>query len=759
MRYWRRNGLMRTAQRIVQEVWLPLERPAPALYRRDCDQVMAQRAPALVLSCSEPRAQVARFVRHAQSLCIPVVACVEHADVQLLAWCDVVVTCNASLARETRAPAPDWLVLREGYAPAEMAAAIEAWLPEYRQRLRPKISLVAPLYNKARELPAVLASYFAQSYAGEVEFIFVDDCSPDDSAGVVQRAFAREGRACRVLRHARNLGNCAARNRGVAEATGELVVVVDADCVLNRTFLQRHAEAHSFGDCDVVIGPLNLESGAREPLAYAAALESRPKMVAARAQPQDALNPASFLNCVTRNFSIRRAFIDGPLFDPAFSYSADPQSGFGWEDVEMGYRLYRRGARIKHVPDAFSVHISHPPSVPEAEKPARSQRNFQRLLARHPDLQLEARRWVGVTGERIRKWGSVKGISKKKLRILTYRWHCAHQYELYKLPHEFHLVSGLGSPMTQRWDYACRPLPPNAGFRPLRAVRMADYDLALLHFDENVLSPEHCNGVIGPDWGAAFRWFMENVRLPKIAVCHGTPQFRGQYDFDYAGADLMQVIEPARTKLVDYLGDTHVVCNSHQAQQEWGFRRSSVIWHGFDPTEFPPSTRERGILTPTGPLVRSRPHYRGYFLQQQVLAGFPPEHAPAALEVPDPSPLYEGNAYAAWKFRNYVDALRRFSVYFNPTLRSPMPRARGEAMLCGAATVSAQNHDVDLFVENGVNGFYASEPGELREQLLFLCRHPAAAAKIGDAGRRTALDLFNHDRFLDDWTRLIGQVL
>jgi hypothetical protein len=425
----------------------------------------------------------------------------------------------------------------------------------------------------------------------------------------------------------------------------------------------------------------------------------------------------------------------------------------------MGYRLYRRGARIKHVGDAFSVHVSHPPSVPEAEKPARSLRNFQRLLAKHPDLQLEARRWVGPTGERIRRWGAAPPRARKKLRVLTYRWHVAHQYELYKLPHEFHLAGGLGSPMTQSWDFACRPLPPNAAYRPLRSLRIADYDLAILHFDENVLSPENCNGVIGPEWGAAFRWFMENVRLPKIAVCHGTPQFHGQYDMHYAGADLMQVIEPARRRLVDYLGDTHVVCNSYQAQQEWGFRRSSVIWHGFDPTELPPSTRERGILTPMGPLMLSRPHYRGYFLHQKVFEGFPPEHAPASLEVPDPSPLYEGNAYALWKYRNYVDELRRFAVYFNPTLRSPMPRGRGEAMMCGAATVSARNHDVDLFIENGVNGFYAAEAGELREQLLFLCRNPAAAARMGDAGRRTALDIFNHDRFLADWQRLISQTL
>jgi glycosyltransferase involved in cell wall biosynthesis len=72
--------------------------------------------------------------------------------------------------------------------------------------------------------------------------------------------------------------------------------------------------------------------------------------------------------------------------------------------------------------------------------------------------------------------------------------------------------------------------------------------------------------------------------------------------------------------------------------------------------------------------------------------------------------------------------------------------------------VSAQNHDVDLFVKNGVNGFYSNEPGELREQLLALARGRGLARKIGLEGRRTAADLFNHDRYLADWARLIASL-
>ncbi len=341
--------------------------------------------------------------------------------------------------------------------------------------------------------------------------------------------------------------------------------------------------------------------------------------------------------------------------------------------------------------------------------------------------------------------------------MLTYRWHVAHQYELYKLGHDFHLIVDLPTRATNRWDLRQRPLPENASFVTKASAKSADYDLAIVHFDENVLSPRNSNGVLGPYWGHAFRYLMEEVDVPKIAVCHGTPQFHGQYTPGYDKPDLLQVIEPARRKLVDYLKDTLVICNSHQAQAEWGFRRSKVIWHGFDPMEFPPATYEKGILSPLGPAVSARPHYRGYDLYKQVFADFPAQYAPSTLFVPDPSPLYAGNAFAVWKFRNYVDEIRRYSVYFNPTLRSPMPRSRGEAMLCGLVTVSANNHDVDRFIRNGVNGFCSNDPGELREQLLFLCRNPEAARRMGSEGRRTALKTFHVDRYLEDWRETISQ--
>ena len=127
--------------------------------------------------------------------------------------------------------------------------------------------------------------------------------------------------------------------------------------------------------------------------------------------------------------------------------------------------------------------------------------------------------------------------------------------------------------------------------------------------------------------------------------------------------------------------------------------------------------------------------------------------------MPEPNLLLRGNAYARAKFVHYVTALHGFDIYFNPTLRSPMPRSRGEAMLCGLATVSADSHDVDRFIDNGVNGFYAATAEELADQLRYLLTDPTRAWRIGLAGRETAMRLFHIRRYLADWRQLVRDTL
>ena len=90
------------------------------------------------------------------------------------------------------------------------------------------VSVVIPVYNEGgtldRTVPAVLA------LDGVDEWVWVDDGSTDDSGTRIARALQAEPRA-RLVQQPRNTGRGAARNRGVAEATGSTLVFLDADVV------------------------------------------------------------------------------------------------------------------------------------------------------------------------------------------------------------------------------------------------------------------------------------------------------------------------------------------------------------------------------------------------------------------------------------------------------------------------------------------------------------------------------------------------
>jgi glycosyltransferase involved in cell wall biosynthesis/tetratricopeptide (TPR) repeat protein len=660
----------------------------------------------------------------------------------------------------------------------------------------PSISVVAPLYNKQAEVSFFLESLRRQSYRGQYEVVLVNDCTPDASVTVVENFERYQMTACdtnpnmrlRIISLASNGGNCVSRNTGIRESDGDIIVIVDADCMFNRDFLALHAQAYAHGDCDVAIGPINIETSESPPLAVLNSFELDPSLADRRSDPQDPMVRDSFVNCITRNFSVRRSFLAGipgtQLFDEEFGYSADPRSGFGWEDVEMGYRLYMARARIKYLATTVSIHVSHYSN--NQGKSLRSLRNFRRLHDRHPDLLLTARSWSVRTYDAIVNWVRADGESPEEnddykaleprfpcyarppvvldrsapLRILTYRWHCSHQYELYRLGHSVTLVRGGGAEICDAWDWAKRPLPTNARFRDVSEISPRDFDVAILHFDENVLHPERGNGVLTDDWGASFRRGLTEWDIPKIAICHGTPQFRGQYDASYSEPDLGTIIEESRQELVDALADVPVVCNSAQAEREWGFRKSLTIWHGFSPHEYPVGRHDRGILSMNRGAFH-RPHYNGMFVHDSVRDLLGDEAPISHLNVPDPNSGYEPDTWdwAVAKFQNYVAALGEYSVYFNPTIRSPMPRTRGEAMMSGLVSVSLRNYDVDQFIENGVNGFYADTAEELAEHLKYLVRNPWSRQRMALASRRTALDLFNLDRYLASWSKLLAQIV
>lgn len=636
----------------------------------------------------------------------------------------------------------------------------------YRKRLLPFFSVIVCPENSGGVAETMWESLRRQDYPGEWEIVLVVPESPSAAPESLRNITPGSARADGMSRIDVRAVPCPAaapvtvrKNIGAGAAKGDIVVFAAPDGAVPESMLAVFARTLSLGDCEVVVPETRIAEEAGDDHADQFPVGSTAEQ-------------ACFLDCGLLNFAVRRAWVGRDPFDPNLAAHEWDETLIAWDALEFGYRLYAQGARFRR---AGAAEVTR--GTTTISRAASVAAMVSRLAERHEEFPLLTRRWLGRLGDGPippprgsgAKTPSCVGSgpepvppareTRRKLKILTYRWHVPHQYELYKLPHEFVLVADVGESTCAFWDLSQRPLQANVRLALIRDVNPRDFDLAILHFDENVLRPADSGGVLGEDWGRSFRWFRENLPIPLIGVCHGAPRFRDQFDRSTPLRPPLEILDDERRQMVDYVGDMPVAVNSHQAQKEWDFRNSCVIWHGFDPIEFPPASFKKGILSLSMDALAALPHSRGYFLLQQVLERVSHDVAVEGLFVPEPHPLYQGNEYARARFRNYVDALRQYSVYFNPTLRSPMPRSRGEAMVCGLAVVTANNYDVDLFITNGENGFYSNDPLELADMLLFLARNPATARQVGMAGRRLALDVFGLDRYHQAWTQLIRETV
>jgi hypothetical protein len=108
-----------------------------------------------------------------------------------------------------------------------------------RLRRQPRVSVVVPVYNYARYLPACIASARAQEGV-TVDILVVDDCSTDLSYYVAS-AIALDDQRVRAIRNERNRGHIDTFNIGLFRVNGEYVVKLDADDMLTPGALARAA--------------------------------------------------------------------------------------------------------------------------------------------------------------------------------------------------------------------------------------------------------------------------------------------------------------------------------------------------------------------------------------------------------------------------------------------------------------------------------------------------------------------------------------
>ncbi|KAA9332253.1 glycosyltransferase family 2 protein [Hymenobacter busanensis] len=95
-----------------------------------------------------------------------------------------------------------------------------------------KLSIVIPAYNEARTIHLILDQVKAVKLLNDIEkeVILVNDCSKDDTEGAIQRYMAANpDLPIRYLKHEVNAGKGAALHTGIQHATGDYLIIQDAD--------------------------------------------------------------------------------------------------------------------------------------------------------------------------------------------------------------------------------------------------------------------------------------------------------------------------------------------------------------------------------------------------------------------------------------------------------------------------------------------------------------------------------------------------
>jgi glycosyltransferase involved in cell wall biosynthesis len=239
------------------------------------------------------------------------------------------------------------------------------------------ISVVIPTYNRIDTLAEVLPTLLAQTLdAGSYEIIVADSESSDGTAAYLRDLSA--GIAPERVRHlpGRYSGRAAARNAGIAAARSPIVMFTDADILASPQLLERHLAGHRAADGKRV-AVVGCELQVRS-LADYRAQRDRPET--RRPLHPPSRTRVSWLYFLTGNASVRRDDLEAVgKFDESFT-------GYGHEDLELGYRLEKNGVELRYDADALNYHW-HP--VPFEEQIGRSELagvSTVRFYRKHPEI-------------------------------------------------------------------------------------------------------------------------------------------------------------------------------------------------------------------------------------------------------------------------------------------------------------------------------------------------------------------------------------
>lgn len=238
------------------------------------------------------------------------------------------------------------------------------------------ITVVIPTRDRRDRLAECLESLGNQSLpAKSYEIIVVDDGSTDGTGDLLEE-ISKNSPNIRHLSQ-QSGGPSKARNLGIENAGAPIILFTGDDCVADRHLLREHLRLHKKGNAVAVLGHIEWHPN----------LEVTPFMRYITIDTQfsyprikEAAENVPFHFFYTSNISVSKRSIEiAGAFDEEFHAAA-------FEDIELGYRLWRSGVRIVYNPRAVTYH-HHPVDLEDyIRRQIKSGRAAAILYRKHPEL-------------------------------------------------------------------------------------------------------------------------------------------------------------------------------------------------------------------------------------------------------------------------------------------------------------------------------------------------------------------------------------
>ncbi len=124
--------------------------------------------------------------------------------------------------------------------------------------MNPRVSVIVPIYNVESYIERCAVSLFEQTY-DSIEYVFVNDCTPDQSINVLEHVLGRypqRSSQTKVINHDRNRGVAASRNTALDNCAGEFVIQVDPDDYIELGAIESLIKRQEQDDSDIVTGQM-----------------------------------------------------------------------------------------------------------------------------------------------------------------------------------------------------------------------------------------------------------------------------------------------------------------------------------------------------------------------------------------------------------------------------------------------------------------------------------------------------------------------